>query len=46
MRSYAAARMAIRVRATLIYLAKRGSAVKDGERTTSVWRMASQNALL
>ena len=36
----AAAGMATRVRATLIYLAKRGSVVKDGERATAAWRLS------
>ena len=35
----AAAGMATRVRATLIYLAKRGSLVKEGERKTAVWNL-------
>jgi hypothetical protein len=35
-RSDAAADMATRVRATLIYLAKRGSVTKEGERATAV----------
>ncbi len=34
----AAAGMAARVGATLIYLAKRGSVVKEGERATVRWR--------
>ena len=31
--------MATRVRATLIYLAKRGSVVKEGERAAAVWSL-------
>ena len=32
--------MATRVHATLIYLAKRGAVVKEGERKTAHWRLA------
>jgi hypothetical protein len=37
----AAVGMATRVRATLIYLAKRGSVVKEGERVTARWSLTT-----